>query len=99
MATALCPWPWRRGGRRVVPDQRLFAILLAWTALPTATLVAASVVKPVFLDRYVTSSVPGLAIALALLVGGAANGIAAGRGRWRAIVTSALLASIFHEGQ
>jgi mannosyltransferase len=91
MATALCPWPWRRGGRRAVPDQRLFAILLAWTALPTATLVAASLVKPVFLDRYVTSSAPGLAIALALLVGGAANEIAVGLGWWRAIVTSALL--------
>jgi mannosyltransferase len=91
MATALCLWPWRRGGRRAIPDLRLFAILLAWTALPTVALVAASVVKPVFLDRYVTSSAPGLAIALALLMGCAANEIAAGLGRWRAFVTSALL--------
>jgi mannosyltransferase len=91
MATALCLGAWRRGSRRAVSDWRLLAILLAWTALPTATLVVASLVKPVFLDRYVTSSVPGLALALALLAGCAANEIAVGLGRWRAIVTGALL--------
>jgi mannosyltransferase len=92
MATARCLWTWRRAGLRLaVPDLRLLAILLAWTALPTATLVAASLVQPVFLDRYVTSSVPGLAIALALLVGCAANGIVVRLGRWRATVTSGML--------
>jgi mannosyltransferase len=91
MATALCLWHWGRGGRPAVPGLRPFAILLAWTAFPTAALVAASLVKPVFLDRYVTSSAPGLAIALALLAGCAANEMAVRLGRWRAIVTSALL--------
>ncbi len=74
MATAACRWA-RRGGclRPARLDLRLLAIMLAWAALPTATLVAASLVRPVFLDRYVTSSVPGLAIAAALLTACAFN--------------------------
>jgi mannosyltransferase len=75
---ALCLWSRsRRGRRRARLDARLFAISVAWAAVPTATLVVASLVRPVFLDRYVTSSVPGLAVALALVAASAFNGIAA----------------------
>ena len=86
-------WAWSRGSSRpALLDLRLLAILLAWAALPTATLVAGSLVKPVFLDRYVTSSVPGLAIALALLTACAFNGIAVRLAdRSRVIVDSAVL--------
>ena len=82
-----------RGGLgRAHLDLRLLAILLAWAALPTATLVAGSLVQPVFLDRYVASSVPGLAIALALLAAWAFNGIAVRVAvRLRDIVESAAL--------
>jgi mannosyltransferase len=68
VTTTLCLWAWRRAGVRPARlDPRLLAILLAWAALPTAALVAGSLVKPMFVDRYVTASVPGLAIAIALL--------------------------------
>lgn len=64
----LCLLAWRRS--RFHPTRReldFFAISLAWAALSTLTLVAVSFVKPVYVDRYVTASVPGLAIAIALL--------------------------------
>jgi len=38
------------------------AILLAWAVVPAASLAAVSLVHPVFVLRYVTPSVPGLAI-------------------------------------
>ena len=82
-----------RFGRRARLDLRFLAILLAWAILPAATLVAVSLVTPVYQDRYVTASVPGMAIALALLTAWAFNGIAV---RWavrsRVIVASAALA-------
>ncbi len=92
-AIALCLWARRRHGLQpAVPDLRLLAVLLAWTALPTATLVAGSLVKPVFLDRYVTASAPGLALALALLTTWAVDGIGDGlTGRSRHVFESALL--------
>ena len=91
-AVALCLWARRRGDlRSALPDLRLLTILLAWTALPTATLVAGSLVKPVFLDRYVTASVPGLALALALLTAWAADGFGDRlASRSRVVVGSAL---------
>ena len=73
-SAATCLWARRGGSRRARLDLRVLGILLAWAALPTATLVAASLVRPVFLDRYVTASVPGLAIALGLLVAWAIGG-------------------------
>jgi hypothetical protein len=77
VAIAPCLWAWSRGSfRPALLDLPLLAILLAWAAIPTATLVVTSLMTPVFLDRYVTSSVPGLAIALALLTACAFNGIA-----------------------
>jgi mannosyltransferase len=90
---APCLSAWSRGSVRPARiDLRLLAILVAWAALPTATLVASSLVQPVFLDRYVTPSVPGLAIALALLMACAFNGIAVRLAdRSRVVVESAVL--------
>lgn len=48
-------------------DFDLLALLVAWAALPAVVLAVASLVKPVFVDRYVTSSAPGMAMAVALL--------------------------------
>lgn len=48
--------------------------MLTWAALPTVTLVAGSLVRPLFLDRYVTASDPGLAIAIALPAAWAISG-------------------------
>ncbi len=93
VAIAAGLWAVSRGSfGRARLDLRLLAILLAWATLPTATLVAGSLVQPVFLDRYVTSSVPGLAIALAVLTAWAFNGIAVRLAvRSRVIVESAAL--------
>jgi mannosyltransferase len=94
LVAATCLWARSRGGVRPARlDLRLFAVMLAWAALPTVTLVAGSSVKPVFLDRYVTSSVPGLAIALALLAACAFNGATVLLAdRSRVVVESAMLA-------
>ncbi len=46
----------------------VFVTSVAWAALPTATLLAVSLAKPVYVTRYVTSSSPGLALATAFLV-------------------------------
>ena len=75
-SAATCLWARRGGSRRTRLDLRLLGILLAWAVLPTATLVAGSLVRPLFLDRYVTSSVPGLAIAIALLATAALHSVA-----------------------
>ncbi|MGZ4198968.1 MAG: hypothetical protein ACXVP1_02150, partial [Thermoleophilia bacterium] len=75
---AVCLWERRDGSRRVAPDLRLLGVMLAWAVLPTAMLVAGSLVRPLFLDRYVTASVPGLALVIALLVAGAAERVAVG---------------------
>jgi mannosyltransferase len=49
-------------------DVDRFAVLVAWAALPTIALIVVSVVKPIYLTRYVTASAPGLALTVALLV-------------------------------
>jgi mannosyltransferase len=75
VTVAACLWRRGRGNStRDHLDLPLLGILLAWAVLPTVTLVAGSLVRPVFLDRYVTASVPGLAIALALLATWAVGG-------------------------
>ena len=78
---AVCRWERRDGSRRAVPDLRLLGVMLAWAALPAAMLVAASLVQPVFLDRYVTASVPGLALVISLLATGVADRVARRRDR------------------
>jgi len=49
-------------------DVDRFDMLVAWAALPTVALIVVSLVKPIYLSRYVTASAPGLALAVALLV-------------------------------
>jgi hypothetical protein len=68
VATGLCIYGWHRGRRR--PERRQLeglAVVAAWAVLPAAVMVAVSFVHPVYIDRYVTSSAPGLALAVALL--------------------------------
>jgi uncharacterized membrane protein len=43
-------------------------VCLGWAVLPTAVLILITAVKPVYVGRYVTASVPGMGIALALLI-------------------------------
>ncbi len=66
-ALAVCRRAWRLGFRRTRAELQILAIVAVWAALPTAILAAVSLAKPVFVDRYVTSSAPGLALTLALL--------------------------------
>ncbi len=49
-------------------DVDRFAPILCWAAVPTILLVVVTIVKPVYVNRYVTASAPGLAVALAMLV-------------------------------
>ncbi len=44
------------------------ALAVAWGALPTIGLVAVSFIKPLYVDRYVTASAPGLALAVGLIL-------------------------------
>ncbi len=68
LGLALCLWGWRRRGFQPArPDLECFAICSTWAVLPTVIMVVVSFVDPVYVDRYVTASAPGLAIALALL--------------------------------
>ena len=94
VSAATCLWARRGGSRSTRLDLRLLGMALAWAALPTATLVAASLVRPLFLDRYVTASVPGLAIAIALLAACAVH-VAAARSaaRSRDVVVAVVLAA------
>jgi len=43
-------------------------VALAWAALPMLGLLAVSYVKPLYVDRYVTASAPGMALAVGLLL-------------------------------
>jgi uncharacterized membrane protein len=96
MMITLCLWARSRGGLRPVRlDARLLAFVLAWAALPTATLVVCSLVKPVFVDRYVTASVPGLAMAVALVGAYAFDAITLElAARSRVVVESAVLVGV-----
>ena len=68
ITSVTCIRKWRRRRLRPPRDElELFATCLAWAALPTAALITVSLVKPIYVERYVTSSVPGMAIALGLL--------------------------------
>jgi hypothetical protein len=49
-------------------DVEHFVVMVAWAALTTLVLVAVSLEKGIFVSRYVTSSAPGFAIALGMLV-------------------------------
>lgn len=53
---------WREPAHR-----QSIAILVGWLALPSLVLLAASLLKPLYVPRYVIASVPALALLLALL--------------------------------
>jgi mannosyltransferase len=55
------------GGGPALLDGRVLVVLLAWACLPTGALLVASALRPVYVDRYVTASLPGLSLAVALL--------------------------------
>ncbi len=63
---------WWNGGRLVMvtlfdSDRDVLALAVAWAVLPTLALVVASFFHPIFWDRYVTASAPGLALAVAIV--------------------------------
>lgn len=70
--TVLCVQGWRKGAfhtDRHRVDKVL--ILLAWATLPTLVLIGISFAKSIYVDRYVTASVPGMALTVGMLIVGA----------------------------
>jgi mannosyltransferase len=64
-----CILGWRRHTLRLTRmEMNRVALLVSWAAVPTVILVLITAVKPVYVERYVTASVPGMAVALALLI-------------------------------
>jgi hypothetical protein len=75
---------WRKGKTefpRAVLDA--FWLCVAWAVIPTVLLVALTFAKLAYVDRYVTASVPGMAIAIALLTTRALQGRRRNRGEAR----------------
>jgi len=64
----LCARVCQRGGLRF-PRIELDALVLSlsWAILPTAVLIAISIFKPEYQDRYVTASVPAMAVVIGLV--------------------------------
>jgi hypothetical protein len=73
----------RRGGRVNRTVSESFVIALSWAALPTIGLIAVSFIKPFYVDRYVTASAPGMALAIGLLLVQALQLNEADRPTWR----------------
>lgn len=68
-AVATCAYRSHRGTLRLSRfDVDRLVIFSSWAAAPTLLLVLISAVKPIYVDRYVTASVPGMSLALALLL-------------------------------
>jgi mannosyltransferase len=98
---------WPQGGRAMwtrllARDRDPLALALGWAVLPTLILVLASIVHPVFWDRYATASAPGLALLFGLVSARViqliraprrrgVNGRSKPRGRWLAWAGAALL--------
>jgi mannosyltransferase len=69
LAIAGCLYGWRQHSLHLCRFQvARFVACLSWAIVPTVVLIVITAVKPVYYDRYVTASVPGMAIALALLI-------------------------------
>jgi len=82
VGVAFCIRAWKRGSpRHTRLEFEPFTMFLAWAAFPTVSLVAISLLKPVYFDHYVTASAPGLALAVGLLTARAFDVTAA---RWSA---------------
>jgi mannosyltransferase len=77
----------RQRGNRREPKDSVFrenlSIALAWAALPTVGLIAVSFVKPLYVDRYVTASAPGMALAVGLLLAKALTLNGANESTWK----------------
>ncbi len=63
---------WDEGVREVVVqrirhDRDVLALTFGWAVLPTVALSIASIAHPIFADRYVTASAPGVALLIALV--------------------------------
>jgi hypothetical protein len=98
---------WPQGGRAMwsrllARDRDPLALALGWAVLPTLILVVASIIKPVFWDRYATASAAGLALLFGLVSARVVqlvraqprrrdNGRGRPRGRWLAWAGTALL--------
>ena len=63
LATPLVGWSWLRRGRGLE-----FSILIASSVAPIVLELLVSLVRPMFLDRYLAMSVPGLALVIAAAV-------------------------------
>ena len=88
-----------RGARRAPRGVlTLFTSSAAWALVPPIVLIVVSWVQPIYVSRYVTSSVPGAALAFAVVVA-AATRAAPDRGRWRTVgvvvVALALVAAFY----
>jgi mannosyltransferase len=72
VATKVAAALWNRPGRdavvqRVRADRDVLALTIGWAVVPTIVLSVASVVHPIYSDRYVTSSAPGAALLVAFV--------------------------------
>jgi len=96
LTVAGCILGWRR---RNLPLSRFevdrLVVCLCWAVVPTAILVLISAVHPIYVDRYVTASVPGMAIALALLITYALRAIRARSTVRRLIIVNGAMIAIF----
>ena len=72
VAIKLAAARWNRPGRdgvvqRVSADRDVLALTTGWAVVPTIVLSVASVVHPIYSDRYVTASAPGAALLVAFV--------------------------------
>jgi hypothetical protein len=72
VAAKLASALWIRPGRdavveRVSLDRDVLALTIGWAVIPTVVLTMASVVHPIFSDRYVAASAPGAALLVAFV--------------------------------
>ena len=72
VATKLATALWNRPGRdavvqQVSADRDVLALTIGWAVVPTIVLSVASVVHPIYSDRYVTASAPGAALLVAFV--------------------------------
>jgi hypothetical protein len=63
-------WLGRRRRREHIDESMRFSLYasIAWAAVPMLALIAVSFVKPLYVDRYLTASAPGLALAVGLFL-------------------------------
>jgi len=87
---------WATRARRFRPPARWtesFVVAVCWAVVPTVLLVGISLLRPVYVARYVTASAPGLALASGLLVAIAVHLLGSRRppGWWTATATATVV--------